>query len=57
LEKRDKNLALATYLGVLTYTVHSLFNNYLNSAQFGLSWWIMVGALLYLAIKNKKNVA
>ena len=57
LEKRDKNLALATYLGVLTYTVHSLFNNYLNSAQFGLSWWMLVGALLYLAIKNKKHVA
>ncbi len=57
LHLKEKNLALATYLGLLTFTLHSLFNNYLNSAQFGLSWWILVGALLHLAIKNKTHVA
>jgi len=53
LSRQDKNLAFALYLSVLTYTVHSLFNNYLNTAQFGIFWWLMVGGLLHLAVKNK----
>ncbi len=53
LPQTDKNLALAIYLGCLTFTVHSLFNNYLNNAQFGLSWWFLVGALFHFSLKNK----
>jgi O-antigen ligase len=55
LTSKDKNLSLAIYLSVLTYTVHSLFNNYLNTAQFGIFWWIMIGALVHLAVKNKAH--
>jgi O-antigen ligase len=60
LARADKNLALALYLSVLTYTVHSLFNNYLNTAQFGIFWWMLVGGLLYLRMKatdlSKKSI-
>ena len=55
LHQTDKNLALSLYVCVLTYTVHSLFNNYLNTAQFGIVWWMMVGGLLHLAVKNKSH--
>ncbi len=48
----EKNMALALYLSVLTYSVHSLFNNYLNTVQFGVSWWMLVGGLLYLKTKS-----
>lgn len=53
IEAQDKQLALAVYLGILTFTIHSLFNNYLNTAQFGVSWWVFVGAMLYFRSKTK----
>jgi O-antigen ligase len=55
LPQTNKNLALALFLCVLTYTVHSLFNNYLNTVQFGIFWWMLVGGLLHLAVKNKTH--
>lgn len=55
LPQTEKNLALALFLCLLTYTVHSLFNNYLNTAQFGIVWWMVVGGLLHLAVKNKSH--
>lgn len=48
----EKNVTLALYLSVLTYSIHSLFNNYLNTVQFGVSWWVIVGGLLYMKLKS-----
>jgi putative inorganic carbon (HCO3(-)) transporter len=53
LGRHHKNAALAIYLGILTFTIHSLFNNYLNTVQFGVSWWTLVGVMLYYGYKNK----
>lgn len=53
LPETEKNMALFIYLGVLTYSIHSAFNNYLNTVQFGVSWWLLVGALLFLRIKSR----
>jgi O-antigen ligase len=53
LTSAEKYFALAVYLGLLTYTIHGLFNNFLNQAQMGLTWWMMVGALLFVSTKNK----
>ena len=55
LDQKQKNLALAVYLGVLTYSVHSLFNNYLNTVQFGISWWLLVGGMVYLKMKSNQE--
>lgn len=55
LSSQEKYLGLALFLGCITFTVHSLFNNYLNTVQFGITWWLLVGGLLFLAIKARKE--
>jgi O-antigen ligase len=55
LSVNEKHVALAIYLGLLTYTIHGFFNNFLNQAQMGLTWWMMVGTLIHLSAKSKRS--
>ncbi len=50
----EKNLSLVIYASLLTYSIHSLFNNYLGNAAFSLTYWMAFGGLLYFAIRAKE---
>ncbi|NVK29227.1 MAG: O-antigen ligase family protein [Flavobacteriia bacterium] len=49
----QRYMALAVYLSIFTFSIHSLFNNYLNTVQFGFTWWLLVGALMYMSFAFK----
>lgn len=51
----ERHLMLASALGLVTYFVHSFFNNYLNVAQFGISFWMLVSLMMYYSFSEKEQ--
>ena len=39
---------VAVFLGLFTYVIHALFNNFMNVAVFGIAFWILVFVLIHL---------
>jgi putative inorganic carbon (HCO3(-)) transporter len=45
----DQNkMLVAVFLGLCTYIIHALFNNYLNVAVFGIAFWFLSFVFIYL---------
>jgi len=47
----EKKLSLVMYISLLTYTIHSLFNNYLGNAAFSIAYWTTCGGLLFYSVR------
>lgn len=55
LPEQKKWQALAIYAGLATFTIHSLFNNYLNQAHFAVVWWILLAAFTHISLQLKNS--
>jgi putative inorganic carbon (HCO3(-)) transporter len=44
----ESKMLVAVFLGLCTYIIHALFNNYLNVAVFGVAFWFLSLVFIYL---------
>lgn len=47
-------LLQALFLGLIGYFIHAFFNNFLNTPNFALYFWFLIGLLLFLSHQNRK---
>ncbi len=57
--RNNENKYLVTLLitGLTTYFIHAFFNNFLNTINFGVYFWVVVGLLMFVVSKKKDDVA
>lgn len=56
LEKKDeRNLAASIYLGLMTYFIHGVLNNYLDTDKASAPFWGFLALLVVLDIESRRN--
>jgi putative inorganic carbon (hco3(-)) transporter len=51
--KEDMLLAQMCFMGLIGFFVHAFFNNFLNSANFAVYFWFIIGILAFLSHQNR----
>jgi putative inorganic carbon (hco3(-)) transporter len=55
--KENKYLVTLLITGLTTYFIHAFFNNFLNTINFGVYFWVVVGLLMFVVSKREHDVA
>lgn len=56
-DRQKKYLATLLLTGLTSYFIHGFFNNFLNTINFGIYFWLMIGMLMFLFSKKEKDAA
>jgi len=51
-----KNVVLATLLGILTYVVHGMLNNYLDTDKASVPFWGFIALIVAIDIYHQKSL-
>jgi hypothetical protein len=58
LENRElKTIVAACYLGLMTYFIHGVLNNYLDTDKASIPFWGFIAAIVAIDIFHKKSPA
>jgi O-antigen ligase len=55
--KSRKYLVSLMLTGLSTYFIHGFFNNFLNTINFGVYFWMLVSLLMYIVSKKEENAS
>jgi hypothetical protein len=54
-DKNERDFAVAIYLGLMTYFIHGVLNNYLDTDKASAPFWGFIALLVVLDIENTER--
>jgi hypothetical protein len=54
-DKQIRNIALALVAGLITYVVHGILNNFLDTDKISALFWGMIAAIVAIDIRMKQE--